>query len=126
MRFFEMHILAKASATAALVVSLTGCIVVGGVSTDSNNWREQQRENALYISSLELGTAPERVIEELGTPSSSEAFMQKSAEVRVLYYRTQHKKSDGETTKDETTPLVFVNDKLVGWGESALVRTRLN
>jgi len=26
----------------------------------------------------------------------------------------------GRTTKDETTPLVFVDGELVGWGESAI------
>ncbi|MEX2498222.1 MAG: DUF3192 domain-containing protein [Wenzhouxiangellaceae bacterium] len=26
---------------------------------------------------------------------------------------------DGETTRDETTPLVFANDELIGWGEMA-------
>ena len=48
--------------------------------------------------------------------ADSEAFMDDGEEVRVLFYRTNHKHSDGETTRDETTPLVFRNDQLVGWG----------
>jgi len=32
-------------------------------------------------------------------------------EYRVLYYRTQRLHADGDTTKDETTPLIFKNEK---------------
>jgi hypothetical protein len=34
-----------------------------------------------------------------------------------LFYRTQRKHSDGETTRDETTPLVFRDNRLIGWGD---------
>jgi hypothetical protein len=38
----------------------------------------------------------------------------------VLLYRTRLVREDGRTTRDETTPLVFVDGELVGWGESAV------
>ena len=53
----------------------------------------------------------------LGTPADSEAFTRDGEEVRVLFYRTQHRHSDGETSRDETTPLVFRSGELVGWGQ---------
>lgn len=39
----------------------------------------------------------------------------------ILRYRTHHRHSDGETTRDETTPLVFVDGTLAAWGEASLV-----
>ncbi|HBO12182.1 MAG TPA: hypothetical protein DD491_05290, partial [Halieaceae bacterium] len=53
----------------------------------------------------------------LGTPADSEAFTRDGEEFRVLFYRTRHRHSDGETSRDETTPVVFRNDELVGWGQ---------
>ena len=41
------------------------------------------------------------------------------SEIEVLFFRTRHRHSDGETTPDETTPLVFVDGELVGWGAAA-------
>jgi hypothetical protein len=46
------------------------------------------------------------------------------ATYQVLYYRTHRTHSDGETTKDETTPLVFKDSALIGWGMDALARVR--
>jgi hypothetical protein len=57
-------------------------------------------------------------MESLGLPADSEAFTDGDDEVRVLFYRTQRRHSDGDTTRDETTPLVFRNDLLVGWGDA--------
>ncbi len=124
-----MHLLAKTAITAALVASLSGCIVIGGgdskgsISYDSD-WKKLQTKNAEYIAGLELSENIDSVITDLGLPSLSEAFVEDGKEVRVLYYRTQHVKSDGKTTVDETTPLVFVDGQLKGWGESALGQIR--
>ena len=63
---------------------------------------------------------------EFGKPDFNESFMRKGKEFVVLYYRTRHVESDGITTKDETTPLVFVDGALVGWGESALENATAN
>ncbi|MDP2939511.1 MAG: DUF3192 domain-containing protein [Candidatus Omnitrophota bacterium] len=38
----------------------------------------------------------------------------------VLYYVTDVRKSDTNTSEDELTPLVFDNGKLIGWGWSFL------
>jgi len=114
--------LAIALASAAV---LSGCIIVSGSDNwDDDNWQAQQRENSSIISELELNSSRDDVIEWLGNPSSSEAFSREGAEIIVLYYRTQHRRSDGETTRDETTPLVFRNNRLIGWGEDLLMSTR--
>ncbi len=102
-----------------LAVSLSGCIIVGD-RDNHEEWRLEQRENRETISELELGTSRDRVLTLMGAPAFSEAFTRNGNDYQVLYYRTQHRHSDGDTTKDETTPLVFKNDRLAGWGEEAL------
>ncbi|MEE4278227.1 MAG: DUF3192 domain-containing protein, partial [Halieaceae bacterium] len=79
--------------------------------------REDQRANREAIAGLALGTSRADVLRDLGTPIDSEAFDRDGEEVRVLFYRTQRRHGDGETTRDETTPLVFENDRLIGWGQ---------
>ena len=94
----------------------TGCVYVNGEQIDAGNWQEIQHTNREAISQLQLGTTTQAVKDKLGSPVDSEAFMKGDSEIRVLFYRTTHKHSDGETSRDETTPLVFENDSLVGWG----------
>ncbi len=122
-----MKIIVNTLAAILLTFSLSGCIVVGGGDWDNDrhdNWREHQRENLRIINQLELNDSRQSVIEQLGAPDFSEAFSKKDDSYRVLFYRTQHEHSDGETTKDETTPLVFKNDRLIGWGQDALLASR--
>ena len=61
-----------------------------------------------------------QVVGRLGAPHFSEAFTRDGEEFRVLFFRTRHRHSDGETSRDETTPLVFRNDTLIGWGDDVL------
>ncbi|WP_196139086.1 DUF3192 domain-containing protein [Aliikangiella sp. G2MR2-5] len=111
-------------AASALTFGLTGCIVVDGHDDHKEHWKVEQKENRQIISNLSLETSRSQVLELMGAPAFSEAFAKGNDEYRVLYYRTQHRHSDGDTTIDETTPLVFKNDRLVGWGNEALARNR--
>ena len=108
---------------ALLPLVATGCIYVDGEHVDSS-WRKDQRNNREAISRLEIGSPRSAVLAELGSPDDSEAFNRDGEEIRVLFYRTQRRHSDGETTRDETTPLVFENGLLVGWGDSVYADTR--
>lgn len=102
-----------------LLTSLSGCIYIGERSHDTR-WQVQQRENRSLISQLSLNTDHSSILKKMGIPELSEAFVTGGIEYKVLYYRTQHHTSDGDTTKDETTPLVFKDEKLIGWGQLAL------
>lgn len=118
-----MKIISNLLVAVFLSVSLSGCIVVGGGDwRDDNNssWKKEQMNNKEVISQLEINDSRLSILEQLGAPSFSEAFIKGNDNYRILFYRTQHEHSDGETTKDETTPLVFINDSLVGWGMDAL------
>ena len=103
------------------VPALSGCVVaVGDVKSDREaNWEEMERENRGVISQLETGTSIETVRARLGTPEFSELIELTEGDYRVLFYRTQRRESDGMTTRDETTPLIFRDGRLVEWGEAA-------
>jgi outer membrane protein assembly factor BamE (lipoprotein component of BamABCDE complex) len=110
---------------AFLATSLSGCVIMAGDhDSDKHSMNSVEKENRAVISELALQTTRSRVLTKLGAPNFSEAFMKGDDEYRVLYYRTQRLHADGDTTKDETTPLIFKNDKLVGWGEDSLAKLK--
>jgi hypothetical protein len=111
--------------SSTLFSGLSGCVIVtGDRDRDGDSWREEQTDNRKQISDLQLNTSRLDIIQKLGVPNFLEAFVKETDEYRVLFYRTQHIHSDGDTTKDETTPLVFKNDKLIGWGQDMLTGIR--
>lgn len=103
---------------ALLSLTATGCVYINGASVGQDDWREVQQGNREMISQLEMGSQRSVVVQKLGTPSDSEAFNHDGEAVSVLFYRTHRKHSDGETTRNETTPLIFKNDVLIGWGDT--------
>lgn len=114
----------KLAIAAAATLTLSGCVIVTDPDDDwdrsSSAWEYRQKDNHAYITDLRLGAPMDQVRAELGRPDFSEGFSSNGSEVIVLRYRTQHRHSDGETTYDETTPLVFVDGALAGWGESVV------
>jgi hypothetical protein len=55
----------------------------------------------------------EQVIEDLGSPDIIKAKQTEKVNYQVLFYRTQHVISDGITTQEECSYLVFINNILV-------------
>lgn len=111
--------------SSTLFSGLSGCVIVARDHDGGDDgWQDQQTDNRKQISDLELNTPRLDIIQKLGVPNFSEAFVKEADEYRVLFYRTQHIHSDGDTTKDETTPLVFKNDMLIGWGQDMLTGIR--
>ncbi len=119
-----MKSIARASLIALLTVASTGCVYINGERIGHQDWKEEQRLNSELISQLDMGMERSTVVGKLGTPADSEAFENNGEEHRVLFYRTRHTLSDGRTTRDETTPLVFKNDVLVGWGDAVYAELR--
>ncbi|MBU1618788.1 MAG: DUF3192 domain-containing protein [Gammaproteobacteria bacterium] len=114
----------KVLTVATAMMALSGCVVaIGGKdengSSNNSSWKKAQKLNNQVISQLNLGTALDSVRGQLGAPDFSESFLEGDKETVVLFYRTHHQHSDGETSKDECTPLVFKNGVLTGWGEKA-------
>jgi len=118
-----MKYLLNIIAVGFLATSLTGCIVVGNHDDwDDESWQREQRQNRELISQLELNADINSVRSQLGTPNFSEASTHGPDQYQVLFYRTQRIHSDGDTSKDETTPLIFKNNRLIAWGNDALKR----
>ena len=90
-------------------------------------------QNAENIKKLTAGMRKDVVLELMGTepskslfmwidnPHRSETLTGKDGKIyEVLYYYTDLKQRDDKITDDELTPLVFENQKLIGWGYSFL------
>ena len=88
-------------------------------SSKNMDWQDREEYNKVQISKLELGLQKKHIIELLGSPDITEAKRNDNKELQVMFYRTQHKKSDGITTEDECTALLFENNELIAWGDSA-------
>ena len=89
--------------------------------TDQMRWDERQTYNQNYINTLSVEDtiSKEAIIDRLGPPDITEAKILEDKTYQVMFYRTTHQKSDGITTKDECTPLLFKDGKLIAWGKSA-------
>jgi hypothetical protein len=108
-------------------VLLSGCVI----SIDDNyedgynvssaaNWEKHEAKNRQFIADARPGMSKSAVVDKLGSADFNEMVSDEGDAVQVLYYRTQRVDDDGITTKNECTPLVFINNELVGWGELSL------
>lgn len=108
-------------AAVAMMVGSAGCVFVVGddefVNDARNDAFEQQKYNRVAVPKIALGTTIDAVRDDLGEPHFAEAFSGDDGEYRVLFYRTHRVDADGDTTRDETTPVVFRDGAVVGIGE---------
>ncbi|WP_339772565.1 DUF3192 domain-containing protein [uncultured Paraglaciecola sp.] len=106
-----------------LSLLLSGCVIsVDGDGYDGHHsdWQKQEKDNRKEVAQLQPNLTAGQIMERMGIADFSELVKKGDDQFHVLYYRTQRKDDDGVTTKDECTPLVLKNDKLIGWGDSAL------
>ncbi|PTA49651.1 hypothetical protein C9I43_03455 [Shewanella morhuae] len=102
---------------AAYVAFVAVVILVYEPTPDDMSWEDRQAYNSQKISDLVLGQNIASVKTLLGKADFSEAKRLKETQLQVLFYRTHHEKSDGVTTKEECTPLIFENGQLIAWGQ---------
>lgn len=62
-------------------------------------------------------------ITRISNPYRSEILQGKEKTFEVLYYYTDVKRRDDAITDDELTPLIFDEERLIGWGWSFLKET---
>ena len=115
----------KTARLAAILLSsatLSGCVVAIGNDAfqEDEAWQQTQKRNDRYIESVLIGTSINAIRADLGEADFQDSFQRNGEVFEVLYYRTQHRHSDGKTTRDETTPLVFIEGALVGYGPTAV------
>ncbi|WP_416305685.1 DUF3192 domain-containing protein [Neptunicella sp. SCSIO 80796] len=109
-------------AALALPLTLTGCVVsVDGRDGDDwhSDWQDIEHQNRDKLTRLESGMTVNAVRKIMGVADFNELYQQQGNDIQVLFYRTQRKESDGVTSKDECTPIVFKNGTLIGLGETA-------
>ena len=95
----------KFSALVLVIITLTSCTFIE---------RSNNRKN---LMKLDLGMTKYQVIELMGTPQFSEMYQtEDDVSMIVLYYYTSGKWLTSGVTRQQCTPLVFENKKLVGWG----------
>ncbi len=86
-------------------------------SPENMKWDDREAYNHQYISKLKLDNfSSDQALAELGSPDITEAKKINDNYYQVMFYRTQHVKSDGITTQDECTFLFFVNGSLKEMG----------
>jgi len=90
-------------------------------SPDKMQWKDREAYNRQFIAKLELEQFTfKQAITQLGSPDITEAKKIADDKFQVMFYRTQHVKSDGITTQDECTFLLFINGVLkeIGLGDN--------
>ncbi|CAB0151614.1 hypothetical protein PSI9734_01989 [Pseudidiomarina piscicola] len=120
----------KGAAAAALMIAATmglqGCIIVAdgdhGDSSSSSDYRKVEDKNRRMIATLDDMSSLSDVRTTMGTPDFTNRLTVDGVRYDVLYYRTHRVEADGNTTKDECTPVIFKDGMLVGTGELALNR----
>lgn len=118
-----MNQLTRLVVLASLVVWLSGCVVAignDGLESRDSDWAEIERDNRAAIDSLRLGMGIREAQSVMPHEADfSEAFTVDGVAYRALFYRTHRLEGDGVTSRNETTPLIFANGELTGWGEAA-------
>lgn len=90
-------------------------------SPDKMKWDDREAYNRQFIAKIKVEKFTfEEALSHLGSPDITEAITLDKLNYQVMFYRTQHVKSDGITTQDECTFLFFVNGVLkeVGLGNN--------
>jgi len=90
-------------------------------SPDNMKWGDREAYNRQFIAKVQLDKFTfEQALTNLGSPDITEAITVDNTNYQVMFYRTQHVKSDGITTQDECTFLLFVNGTLkeIGLGNN--------
>ncbi|MCL1094540.1 DUF3192 domain-containing protein [Shewanella kaireitica] len=84
---------------------------------DEMDWEDRQAYNRAQLTEIAIGQSIDEIKAMFGKADFSEAKISNQQNLQILFYRTHHKESDGETTKEECTPLLFKQGNLVAWGE---------
>lgn len=92
---------------------LTMLIMVGFI----NCWQAMQSKSRAGLLRLKLGMTKEEVLRIMKKPVLNEAYKtEKGTELVILFFYTNRMWADGNTTRDECTPVVLEDGKVIGWG----------
>jgi hypothetical protein len=100
---------------AVLAYGIFVLLVVNFYDDDPSDmkWEDREEYNRQFINKLKLNQFfADQALEQLGSPDITEARKVGEDYFQVMFYRTQHVKSDGITTQNECSYLLFINDVL--------------
>jgi len=81
-------------------------------------WRAMQGWNRDNLMRLELDMTKEDVFRIMGKPDLNEAYKtEEGNKLEIFFYYTNRKWNDGNITRDECTPIILEDGKVIGWGE---------
>lgn len=85
------------------------------------HWEDREAFNVRFLEKLSLEdfNSLDTILNEIGAPDLTFAKQVDDDRFQIIYYRTQHVHSDGITTMDECTGLLFKNNLLIAWGPGA-------
>ena len=83
----------------------------------SCSWKEIDR-NVENSKNLRIGMTKAQVLQIMGEPLKDVSFHEEN----VWHYFIRINWYDGLYTRDECLPLVFIDDKLIGWGNEFKAR----
>ncbi|KPZ67510.1 MULTISPECIES: DUF3192 domain-containing protein [Shewanella] len=106
-----------ASMFIAYIVFAIAVVMVYEPKPEDRSWQERQEFNHNMLSEINIGQPIENIRKLMGRADFTEAKATDNANFQIMFYRTHHVKSDGITTKDECTPLLFKDGKLIAWGQ---------
>jgi len=107
-----------------LTTALSGCVIaVGGGDKDGYNYsfdyEDREHENKAHLNKLQHNMSFEQVQNLMGLADFNESYEKNGEAIQVLFYRTHRTEKDGLTTKNECTPLIFKDNHLSSWGDTA-------
>jgi len=107
-----------------LTTALSGCVIaVGGNDKDgfnySTDYEDREHENRAHLNKLQHNMSFDQVQSLMGLADFNESYDKNGEAIQVLFYRTHRTEKDGLTTKNECTPLIFKNNALASWGDTA-------
>ncbi|NVJ50388.1 MAG: DUF3192 domain-containing protein [Gammaproteobacteria bacterium] len=107
------------AATVTLSLMLSGCVIaIHDGERESYSATQEAQSLAFSVSDLIIGSSINEVVDQLGGAVDSEGFERNGKTYIVLYYVFNTSRNSA------TTPLVFVDGKLVGWGHQVLESAR--
>ncbi|WP_153916542.1 DUF3192 domain-containing protein [Shewanella sp. TC10] len=106
-----------ASMFIAYVVFAITVVLVYEPRPEDRSWQDRQEFNHQMLSEIKIGQTIESIRSKMGRADFTEAKATDEANFQIMFYRTHHVKSDGKTTRDECTPLLFKNGALIAWGQ---------
>jgi len=104
-----------------LVIGLSGCAVMNGPETitNHNNSRMLSLERGMTINQVigHIGPAPScPTCNNVQNPLKREMYPAGEDMFDILFFYTRRLVADGAITDEETSPVVFKNGRLDGWG----------